>query len=326
MRIWSADGLVRPESNEPQIGDLKVCFPLSVAPRLVVCVSVSPLAWQPLDQGMAVATLGEDGKVPLAQLPALGGGGPHTHPISDVVDLMVSLAAKAAVLHAHAVGDVTGLQATLDGKAAQGHPHIVGDVADLVTQLSARALVGHVHAQADVTGLGSTLDGKAAASHMHQATDIIGLSSGAWTTVRKVANEARVSSATLANDSALFASLSALTRYAIRLKVFFDTAASPDFKYALTGPASPTFVRVMRRHMPPSAAPGTDNQTCALDLSYTSSVAVVSTGTTGGYIEMEAIVQTGAAAGVFAFQWAQNTANAAATTVLAGSRLEWALA
>ena len=49
----------------------------------------------------AHVTLDETGKVPSAQLPDMGGGGPHTHPI----------------------GDVTGLQAALDGKSDTGHTH-----------------------------------------------------------------------------------------------------------------------------------------------------------------------------------------------------------
>jgi hypothetical protein len=63
------------------------------------------------------------------------GGGPHTHPISDVTDLQTTLDGKAAVSHAHVkadvtdfahvhpIGEVTSLQAALDGKSASDHTH-----------------------------------------------------------------------------------------------------------------------------------------------------------------------------------------------------------
>ena len=52
-----------------------------------------------------------------------GGGGPHTHPISEVVSLQTSLDAKASSTHTHVEGDVTGLTASLAGKAASSHTH-----------------------------------------------------------------------------------------------------------------------------------------------------------------------------------------------------------
>lgn len=57
-----------------------------------------------------------------------GGGGPHTHPISDVVDLQDELDAKADIGHAHSISDTTGLQTTLDAKAASSHNHNASDI------------------------------------------------------------------------------------------------------------------------------------------------------------------------------------------------------
>jgi hypothetical protein len=85
-----------------------------------------------------------------ADPPSGPGGGPHTHPISDVTNLQTSLDAKAASSHSHAISDTTGLQTALDGKASSSH----------------------THAQADITNLTSDLAGKAAASHTHNASDI----------------------------------------------------------------------------------------------------------------------------------------------------------
>jgi hypothetical protein len=148
----------------------------------------------------------------------------------------------------------------------------------------------------------------------------------AWTTVKKVSDEAKSANTTLANDAALSFPMAASTKYHVRLKVFFDTTANADFKYALTGPTSPTLVRVHRRHSPPSAAAGTDNETTVVDATITGSTSITTpTGTTGGWVEMDAIVHNGANAGTFAFQWAQDTSDGiGSTTVRAGSYLEYA--
>jgi hypothetical protein len=103
--------------------------------------------------------LGEDGKIPTAQLPNMGGGGPHTHPISDVVNLQTTLNGKAGSTHAHAIGDVTSLQAELDAKCAGND----GRLSDARTPLT------HSHAQGDVTGLTAALAGKEPANANLQA-------------------------------------------------------------------------------------------------------------------------------------------------------------
>jgi hypothetical protein len=142
-----------------------------------------------------------------------------------------------------------------------------------------------------------------------------------WTTVKKTADQTKQTDSNLANDSALQFSMLANTKYAIHIVVFFDTAANPDFKFALSGPTSPTLVRVLRQHIDPNAL---TTIITASETSYTASTAVAGgTGTNGGYIEMHIIVQNGANAGTFAFQWAQNTSNGSATIVRAGSYLEY---
>jgi len=127
------------------------------------------------------------------------------------------------------------------------------------------------------------------------------------------------SNGTLFDDSALTFSMAANTNYAVRLIVFFDTGASEDFQFALTGPTSPTYVRVRRRHFPP----GSTTATNGMDTSVTPATSITGTGTTGGFIEMDVAWQNGANAGTFAFQWAQNSSGATASVVRAGSYLEY---
>jgi hypothetical protein len=140
-----------------------------------------------------------------------------------------------------------------------------------------------------------------------------------WNTVRKTADQSKTSDTTLANDTVLTFPMEASKSYAIRIKAFFDAPATPGFKYALSGPASPTRVQVERR----SRAPNATSEAIAGDAAYTSSTANTGHATSTGVLEMEIIVQNGANAGAFALQWAQNSSSGTATVVRQGSRLEW---
>lgn len=112
------------------------------------------------------------------------GGGPHTHPESEVVGLETDLdalaadiAAKADAIHTHPISDVTNLQTTLDGKAASSHTHSIANVTSLQTALDGKAASVHTHAIADVTNLQTSLDGKAASAHSHAISDVTSLQS-----------------------------------------------------------------------------------------------------------------------------------------------------
>lgn len=143
---------------------------------------------------------------------------------------------------------------------------------------------------------------------------------GAWTVVTKQTDEARSSTATLADDAELKFAMEANTKYLVRGRIFFDTAATPDLKFGFNGPTSPTRVRVETRSVVPGA---TAYGTIAVASVYeTSGIAVAGSGTTGGFIAFEAIIENGSTAGDFVFTWAQNTSNASSTTVLRGSYLE----
>lgn len=146
-----------------------------------------------------------------------------------------------------------------------------------------------------------------------------------WVTLTKTVDEARINTAALANDAALQFAMLANSKYRFRALIYFDTTAAADFKYAIAGPTSPALVRIRREHMIPGAAAGTDNTTVGLDVAYTASTAVVGTGTTGGFVAMTGIIHNGANAGLFAFQFAQNTAtNDTGAIVRAGSHLGYA--
>lgn len=137
--------------------------------------------------------------------------------------------------------------------------------------------------------------------------------------IPKLDDEARVSNTTLANDKQMGFWMAANAKYRITGRIFFDTTAAADFKYAFTGPAGATLIRFDRTHAAAGATP-TDLVT---DVVYPASTALTGTGTDGGKVKFEAIVHNGATAGLFAFQWAQNTSNAGNTTVRAGSAIDY---
>lgn len=143
-----------------------------------------------------------------------------------------------------------------------------------------------------------------------------------WTTVKKTADENVNNSAALQDDDALKFTMAASTKYAFRLKVWFDTVANADFKYRHTGPAA-AVVRITRAAVAPTE---TAFEHLAVDVDYSAAdhtiLTILGIGTNGGWIELEGIIHN-TTAGDFVFRWAQNTATVGNTTVRAGSYLEW---
>lgn len=141
-----------------------------------------------------------------------------------------------------------------------------------------------------------------------------------WSTVVKSVAETRNSTTTLADDAELILPCESEGIYVFQIKVFFDTSATPDFKFKVTGPSTPDEV-VLRGHF---VAVGDTADTDFVDTAFGTEHAVTGTGgTTGGFVNINGLVNVGAAGGVIDFQWAQNTSDAADTTVLAGSHIRW---
>ena len=66
------------------------------------------------------------------------GSEPHTHPESDVTNLITDLNGKAPASHAHSESDVTNLVTDLAGKAPTTHGHAQSEVTGLVTALAGK--------------------------------------------------------------------------------------------------------------------------------------------------------------------------------------------
>lgn len=141
---------------------------------------------------------------------------------------------------------------------------------------------------------------------------------GSKIVVRKPLDESKSTNATVGTDLHLSFPVKANTTYVLRLKVFFTTGATEDFKYRLIGPAGFTkLIRYISRSNGGTAGafviPGTAYD--AADVPMAGAVG-------SGIVDEEILLQNGATAGTVSFQWAQNTSGGTATIVHAGSYLE----
>ena len=151
-------------------------------------------------------------------------------------------------------------------------------------------------------------------------TPIVAPASGP-TRIYKTANESVTSSVTAQNDDHLAFNMAANTKYQFRMMLFVDdsiAAGSGGLNGGFTGPASPTAVRVTSRTLFSGGAN-------IMSLSYTSTGMIQSNTSiiATDAIIVEGLIQNGANSGTLQFTWAQMASSATATTILAGSYLEY---
>lgn len=229
----------------------------------------------------------------------------------------ITLAQAAAVAPVQSVAGRTGAVTLVKGDVGLGNVDNTSDASKPVstaqqTALDAKQSTSQKGQANGYAGLGA--DGLVPLSQLPA------LGGGAWTTIKKSADTTRTNN-TLSNDPDLQFAMTAATKYAVRGKVFFDTNATADFKWRHVGPGSPALMRIRRNWIVPGA---TAIAGIAVDVAFSAAdLAVLTAATNGGWIEFEGIVHCGVAGGTFAFAWAQNTTNAGATIVRAGSYLEY---
>lgn len=142
-----------------------------------------------------------------------------------------------------------------------------------------------------------------------------------WSMIFKTADETRNNNAVVADDSMLLVPMLANTRYSIRGTIIGTTLLTPDFKYRHNGPAAPIQVHVERTHR---VGGGPSFATLTGDDAYSAADIPMISAADGSFgIWLDVMVNNGANAGNFAFQWAQNTSDPGNTTVWAGSYLEY---
>lgn len=152
-----------------------------------------------------------------------------------------------------------------------------------------------------------------------------GAGSGAWgkfdtyrtTTVAKTADTARSSVTATAADPDLTFSVAANSKYLIELVILGQTSATPDFKYALTVPAGATMKGTWHYEDDTTSIKGTGT-----GLPLTGNIQVTTSPTPFSVVSKIYLVTAGTA-GTFSFDWAQNTSSGTATTVRAGSYIDY---
>lgn len=138
-----------------------------------------------------------------------------------------------------------------------------------------------------------------------------------WICTCKTVTESRsLDGGTLVKDAELRVRLEANRRYAFRAFIAYVTDPTPDFKIAINAPASPVFLIGEARGITHGNA-FNSYQITAL----ASGAAWAAASGTGGGIEIHGLIEL-SIGGDLEIMWAQNTSNAALTSVLAGSTLE----
>ncbi len=177
------------------------------------------------------------------------------------------------------------------------------------------------HVEEMSAGEKATVD--AAAATALEASKVTGFDSsspmGVPRPIIKPTITTRTGTTTLTNDPHLSFSVVPGGRYVFEFRIFFDTTATADFKFALNGPASPNAVRFERCAIVPgaSAYSGVGVSTAFNG----GGTAITGTGTTGGCVKGTGVVDIGPNGGTVAVQWAQNTSDPGNTSVLPGSML-----
>jgi hypothetical protein len=126
----------------------------------------------------------------------------------------------------------------------------------------------------------------------------------------EVQNSTVNATATLQPDDELFFSVGANETWTFRFMLQANSNVNPDFKFAVTAPTGATCKVSTADH---EAAVSVANLGCGV------STGLVTGNTTNDLYEVVGTVTNGANAGTVQLQWAQNTANAANSTIYAGS-------
>ena len=125
------------------------------------------------------------------------------------------------------------------------------------------------------------------------------------------------SSTTLVDVTDLTLRVGKYERINFKYNIFYNTAATPDFKYLIDTPASLTTYRVAQN--------GCDHAGGALASIITaegSAITITASGT-DGCLQLTGTIENGATAGDIKFQFAQDTSNGTATTVREGSSVQY---
>ena len=140
--------------------------------------------------------------------------------------------------------------------------------------------------------------------------------SATWTYASKTSDETKTSDTTLTTTGLSF-SISANQTMRVRGVLHWRSVnGTADIQVDVTGPASPTLVRINLRTMV-GATGGSARATA-----FSSAMAITGTAEEG-YAQFDMLIVNGSTAGTITLRWAQNTSSTDSTTLYAGSWMEW---
>lgn len=141
-----------------------------------------------------------------------------------------------------------------------------------------------------------------------------------WTYVQQQSSQSKSSDTVSASNTLVFA-MAANTKYLIKGLIVTGAAADCDFRWRHSGPASPTRVRLARHMIAPSASA---HSGIAVDTAYSSADIDLTTASgTEGKIVFDGIVENGANAGNWEFQFGVVTVSGNTAIVRAGSYIAY---
>jgi hypothetical protein len=142
-----------------------------------------------------------------------------------------------------------------------------------------------------------------------------------WVTVWKTSDEALQNDNTVNNDAVLAVTY-ASGYYTWRARIYYETSAAADFKYAMAWSANLTRTNWNYNSIAPQALPGSGTLLSGISAASGTSATVLG-GAGAGYVELSGAFSA-SGAGTMNFQWCQNTAdNNPGLIVCAGSYLEY---
>lgn len=143
-------------------------------------------------------------------------------------------------------------------------------------------------------------------------------------TIVKASDEGGITNNTLQNDDELLMTVVANAVYVVEVVLFVTTGASstPDFQVAFTMPTAATYSGIIDALTAAATLSTDDNLGFRYrESSPTTAQSAGVVGSANGGCFIKGVLKTGANAGTFQLQWAQNTTNATATVVKADSYL-----
>jgi hypothetical protein len=143
-------------------------------------------------------------------------------------------------------------------------------------------------------------------------------SGGEWTYTFKGSDETRTSTTTVSADSDLTVAVAANDVVIIECVAMLYINATPDFKFTITGPSTPTSVVIDGNYCGSSyAGTVTVNDFKFGSFSFTEQTIAVGAGAPNSFLRFTVFLENGANSGNVALSWAQNVSSGNATTVKA---------